>query len=130
MRIITAADLKAALPYHALVERLRQAFRDGAEVPMRHHHSIPTAGADGTLLLMPAWRANQAVGVKVVTVFPDNGAKDLPAVQGVYLLLDGDTGVPQAFHHLDGEIPLRHGCTGGSGGGSASLTQNSSQLRP
>src|SRR5262249_19873783 len=37
---------------------------------------------------------------KVVTVFPDNGARDLPAVQGVYLLLDGETGIPRAL--LDG----------------------------
>ncbi len=38
--------------------------------------------------------------MKIVTVFPDNGAQDLPAVQGVYLLMDGKTGVPQAL--LDG----------------------------
>src|SRR5262249_24036988 len=100
MRTITGPELKAALPYRLLVERLRQAFRAGAEVPMRHHHEIQTDGENGTLLLMPAWQANQAIGVKVVTVFPDNGGKGLPAVQGVYLLLDGRTGIPQAL--LDG----------------------------
>src|SRR5262249_28393009 len=89
MRIIIGAELQTALPYRVLGERLRQAFRAGAEVPMRHHHTLQTDGQNGTLLLMPAWQARQAIGVKIVTVFPDNGASDLPAVQGVYLLLDG-----------------------------------------
>ena len=38
--------------------------------------------------------------MKVVSVFPDNGAKGLPSVSGTYLLMDGGTGLPQAA--LDG----------------------------
>jgi len=101
MRTITGAELKSVLHHRMLIERMRQTFRAGAEVPMRHHHTVGTYGQnDATLLLMPAWQVNQSIGVKIVTVFPDNGAQDLPAVQGVYLLLDGKTGVPQAL--LDG----------------------------
>lgn len=101
MRIVTGAELKSVLHYRMLIERLRHTFRAGVEVPMRHHHTVQTYGEhDATLLLMPAWQVNQAIGIKIVTVFPDNGAKDLPAVQGAYLLLDGKTGVPQAM--LDG----------------------------
>jgi ornithine cyclodeaminase len=47
---------------------------------------------------MPAWTGPQAtspfVGTKIVTVYPGNGAKNLPAVMGTYLLLDGATGEP------------------------------------
>lgn len=101
MRSITGAELKTVLHHRMLIERMRQTFRAGVEVPMRHHHTVQTYGEnDGTLLLMPAWQVNQSIGVKIVTVFPDNGAKDLPAVQGVYLLMDGKTGIPQAL--LDG----------------------------
>lgn len=101
MRTITGAELRTILHHRMLIERLRQTFRSGVEVPMRHHHTIETHGEhDGTLLLMPAWQVGRHVGIKIVTVFPDNGAQDLPAVQGVYLLLDGRTGVPQAF--IDG----------------------------
>ncbi|KAA0681753.1 ornithine cyclodeaminase family protein [Roseomonas genomospecies 6] len=101
MRTITGAELKSVLHFRMLIERMRQTFRAGVEVPLRHHHTVGTFGQnDGTLLLMPAWQVNQSIGVKVVTVFPDNGAKDLPAVQGLYLLMDGKTGVPQAV--LDG----------------------------
>src|SRR6185369_1322408 len=50
-----------------------------------------------TLLLMPAWDAGRSVGVKMVTITPGNGARGLPAVQGIYLLLDGLTGAPKAL---------------------------------
>src|SRR3954463_6152956 len=83
-------------------------FRDGAGVPPRHHHAIdPPAidppgpdGSPGTLLLMPAWRTGEALGVKIVTVFPDNSRRALPSVHGTYLLLDAATGMPGAV--LDG----------------------------
>ena len=102
MRIISAAEVEAALDWDALVERLRQTFRRGVEVPVRHHHTIPapTGGADATLLLMPAWELGRHVGVKIVTVFPSNAEHSLPAVMGAYLLLDGKTGTPQAL--IDG----------------------------
>src|SRR5262249_19849857 len=72
-----------------------------------HRHDI--AQPDGTtaaLLLMPAWRANGMLGVKVVSVFPGNGARTLPAVSASYLLCDGATGQHLAL--IDGgEITRR-----------------------
>jgi ornithine cyclodeaminase len=41
---------------------------------------------------MPAWQGRAALGVKIVTVFPDNGARGLNAVASTYLLCDGTTG--------------------------------------
>jgi len=76
-------------------------FRDGCEVPPRHHHSVPVPGAaTGTLLLMPAWQTGRHLGIKIVTVFPDNSARALPAVLGAYVLLDATSGEPVAL--LDG----------------------------
>ncbi len=101
MRILSAADVEAALDWESLIERLRQAFRRGAEVPLRHHHEIANPGGpEGTLLLMPAWQSGRHIGVKVVTIFPDNGEQGLPSVMGAYLLLDGRTGSPIAL--IDG----------------------------
>lgn len=100
MRQLDARQVADALPYPGLIEALRQGFRDGATVPLRSHHTIPTGGTDATLLLMPAWAEGGPVGVKIVTVYPDNGARALPAIHGLYLLLDGATGVPTAL--LDG----------------------------
>jgi len=101
MRVVGPEDVHRCLDYPALVDALAAQFRAGAETPLRHHHSIKVpGGADATLLLMPAWQMGDALGVKLVTVFPDNGRRGLPAVQGVYLLLDGATGVPRAL--IDG----------------------------
>jgi ornithine cyclodeaminase len=46
------------------------------------------------------------MGVKIVTVFPDNGSHGAPAVFGTYLLMSAETGVPVAI--LDGtELTVR-----------------------
>ena len=105
MRVVGEAELAAVLDDRGLVDRLREAFREGAESPLRHHHAVGTPGADATLLLMPAWQPGRALGVKVVTVFPANAARGLSAVQGTYLLLDAETGAPRAL--LDGAALTR-----------------------
>ncbi len=98
MRMIDAAEIDAALDFVTLIERLRVAFRDsGVTVPPRHHHVVPSSGErPATLLLMPAWRNGGCLGVKVAAVVPDNPSRGLPAVTGLYLLLDGVTGTPLA----------------------------------
>jgi alanine dehydrogenase len=109
MRFIDASGVAAALSYPALVDTLATAFRVGAHAPPRHHHTMALQGRpDATLLLMPAWTASAAgaptagayMGIKLVTVFPDNGTRGLPAVQGTYLLASAETGVPLAL--IDG----------------------------
>lgn len=102
MRIIDAEATARALDYPRLVERLRDAFRGETAVPLRHHHGVDVPGAAAaTLLLMPAWQSGRHIGIKVITVFPDNPARhSLPSIMGVYLLLDGATGAPVAL--IDG----------------------------
>jgi ornithine cyclodeaminase len=108
VRTLSAAEVDAALDDVALIDRLDALFRSGCEMPTRHHHPIKEplgpGSAEAMLLLMPAWtRApNGRVGVKIVTVFPDNGKRSLPAIYGQYFLLDGETGQPLAL--LDGSM--------------------------
>ena len=93
MKVLDAAQTAASLPFERLIPVLREAFVTGAEAPLRHRHDI--AQPDGTtaaLLLMPAWRTNGMLGVKVVSVYPGNGVRKLPAVSASYLLCDGATG--------------------------------------
>jgi alanine dehydrogenase len=109
MRLIDPPGIAAALSYPALVDTLAAAFRIGGHAPLRHHHTIALADRPAaTLLVMPAWTARAAgaetagayLGIKLVTVFPDNGQRSLPAVQGTYLLSSAETGVPLAL--IDG----------------------------
>ncbi|MDR7034430.1 ornithine cyclodeaminase family protein [Mesorhizobium sp. BE184] len=110
MLTISAAEVDRALTFPGLVETLRSAFREGAVQPVRHHHAIERPpGSGSTLLLMPAWTdfdnaeasKDGHIGVKIVTVSPDNNAVGKPAVMGLYLLLNGATGEPQAL--IDGQ---------------------------
>lgn len=95
------AALRAALPWEALIEALAAMFREGCEAPLRHRHAMPgAAGAENTLLLMPAWRAGGHSGVKIVHVAPGNAARGEPAVHAAYLLSDAVTGAPLAL--MDG----------------------------
>ncbi|MEI6200748.1 MAG: ornithine cyclodeaminase family protein [Enhydrobacter sp.] len=108
MRSLSAAEVDAALDDIALIDRLDALFRSGCEMPTRHHHPIReplgAGSADAMLLLMPAWTQGPSgrIGVKIVTVFPDNGKRALPAIYGQYLLLDGQTG--QSLALLDGTM--------------------------
>lgn len=102
MIVIGADATRDALPFADLVPALREAFATGAKVPARHHHAIPRPdGTTATLLLMPAWQDGGGfIGVKIVTIFPGNGARNLPGLYSTYLLSDGETGAPLAL--LDG----------------------------
>ncbi|MBM3488553.1 MAG: ornithine cyclodeaminase family protein [Alphaproteobacteria bacterium] len=97
MRAIDAAAVERALDYPSLIARLRVAFRDGCAAPLRHHHAIPTPdGGTGVMLLKPAWRTGGRIVVKVINIFPENGARGLPSTIGTVLVFDATTGMPVA----------------------------------
>lgn len=106
MRLIDAAEIERTLSYPMLVDVLASAFRDGAIAPPRHHHAVPLDGRPtATWLLMPAIAASapgastagRYMGVKSVSVFPDNGTRfNKPGVFGTYLLASAETGEPIA----------------------------------
>ena len=104
MRVITSTEIDQVLTFPALVDALAEAFAGDMVTPVRHHHEVERPGAHGTLLLMPAWSGPATpggfMGVKVVSVFPENGRHNLPSVLGSYLLMNGETGEPVAV--LDG----------------------------
>jgi len=78
-----------------LIEVLKTAFAQSSiEVPMRHHHDFdnPKEDKSSTLLLMPAWNPGKVSGVKIVTVSPNNGKYNLPAIHGTYIYLDAHKG--------------------------------------
>ncbi|WP_309678862.1 ornithine cyclodeaminase family protein [Polaromonas sp.] len=106
---VDAAAVARHLPWPELLQALQQAFAaTDLTTPTRAHHHMPGMGGAGTpvLLSMPAWSPGLGVGVKLVTVYPDNAGLNLPSIHGLYLLLEGATGRPQAV--LDaGELTAR-----------------------
>lgn len=95
----SAEQVHAALDYKHLAESLREAFRAGCIAPLRHVHDV--TGAGDRLLLMPAWRPGEDLGVKLVTVFPRNRERGVATVSALYILLDAASGHPRAL--IDGE---------------------------
>ncbi|WP_296580202.1 ornithine cyclodeaminase family protein [Xanthobacter sp.] len=97
-----AGEVEAALTYERLVPALQAAFAAAqVESPVRGVHHVGNEETPGRLLTMPAWRPGQVFGVKLVNVFPTNGARGLGAVHGVYALFDGSTGIPTAIIEAD-----------------------------
>jgi alanine dehydrogenase len=103
MRMISATEMDRLLAMQPLMEAIDAGFRAGMTVPARHHHTIAFPGmTPATHLIMPAWSGGAAryLGIKLVNVFPDNGAKGLPSVMGSYVLMSAETGAPLAV--MDG----------------------------
>ncbi len=102
MRILNAEETAKALPRNTLVETLRDAFREGCEAPLRHHHTVQVpAEADASLLIMPAWQSGKYLGIKNVMVVPENHRRNRPAVAASYLLYSATSGELLAI--IDGE---------------------------
>lgn len=85
MRVIEAHELRRRLSMAAAIEALESGFRDGDPSATPIRSNVETEA--GSLLLMPATGA-AGVGVKLVTLSPDNPARGLPLIDAVYVLFD------------------------------------------
>ncbi|QEY24237.1 ornithine cyclodeaminase family protein [Neisseria animalis] len=89
------------LPYPALIEAVFHIFNEGCEVPRRHIHAVDSSDAASTLLIMPAWQKDKFLGIKHVTIYPENGKKHgLSGLFSTYTLFDAANGMPLAV--IDG----------------------------
>lgn len=103
MKIISEARTTESLPFDRLIPALEAMFATGCSVPLRHSHVIGTEECGtGTLLLMPAWQDGKHLGVKTVSIYPDNQRRGLPGLHSVFILYDAATGAPLAL--LDGNV--------------------------
>ena len=93
-----AEAIRAALPPADAVAALRSALAAGLD-PTADPPRVRMPLTQGEFLLMPS-EFGADVGVKVLTIVPDNTARNIPVIQGLYLLFDAETGTPTAL--LDG----------------------------
>ncbi len=115
MRVLSGADVRNAVAMPAAIDAVEQAFArlsaGQAEVPLRAH--IATPEKQGISFFMPARIADEALGLKVVSVFPQNIGRGEPTIYALVTLLDPATGRPLAV--LDGTYltALRTGAASG-----------------
>ena len=107
MKVYDKTNVASSLQYELLIEALRKAFSSKISAPERVQHTIKSKnGSDATLLLMPAWKIGKHIGIKIVSVFPENTIQNMSAVHANYFLMDANDGSPIAV--LDGtELTLR-----------------------
>lgn len=98
------------------ISLMREAFialsEGRATVPLRLN--VPLPEYNGRVLFMPVYLpATQHIGLKVVTIHPDNPARGLPFIHALVMVTDAATGRPVAV--MDGEYltALRTGAASG-----------------
>ena len=94
MKYFNQKEIEKALDYPSLINKLESTFSSTYEVPQRMHYDYNSGvGTDNsTLLLMPAWKNERYVGLKILTVSPYNAERGLATIQGMYVLMDATDG--------------------------------------
>lgn len=104
MRFIPKDEVARLTPYPALIESLAKGLREPIESPPRSHFN-PNHDASA-VLIMPAWKPNDIMGTKIVSIWPENNAQGKSAVSAVYVLTSCEDGATLAV--IDGtELTLR-----------------------
>ncbi|MYB95106.1 ornithine cyclodeaminase family protein [Candidatus Poribacteria bacterium] len=114
IRILSAADVRAALPMPKAIDAMRHAYSQlsagKAVAPPRQHLSTDK----GVTLIMPAYLPDRSeFGIKVVSVYDDNPDLNLPRITATVLVLDPVTGTPKAFMDGASLTAIRTGAGGG-----------------
>jgi len=94
MNFIDAARVHRLLAFPMLVDALAEAHREPEPIVERSLLVDPDGASGRCFLNLPAWQPGTAFGIKMITVQPANRARNLPSVNAVYQLFDGETGVP------------------------------------
>lgn len=117
LRILSADDVRRALPMDQAVEAMKHAFAQlsagRAEVPIRL--PIDVEAHNGVTLFMPAYLADDdQMAIKIVSVYNDNPAQGLPLIHALVVVIDASTGIPRAA--MDGTYltALRTGAVSGA----------------
>ena len=121
MLILTAVDVRKALPMRETIEAMKRAYAslsDGkADVPLRIRLSVPPQ--DAVSLFMPAYVQSEdgdALAVKVVSLFPKNLERERPLslIQAAVLVLDAETGQTMALLEGSSLTAIRTGAGSGA----------------
>lgn len=131
MLILNAKDVKSTVPMKEAIEAMKKAYASlsdlSAVVPQRIHVSIPSH--DAISLFMPAYMKNEneeALAIKVVSLFPKNPSRGLATIQAAVLVLETDTG--RAIALLEGSTLTAIRTGAGSGAAIDLLARKDSKV--
>ncbi len=116
IRLLTADDVRAALPMAEAIEAMREAFTAVSSgrvvLPLRTHLALQ--GGDGAMLTMPAATSGPVrLGTKLLTLFPNNPDSGLPFIQGLMVMFDARTGRPTGLLEGTALTAIRTGAASG-----------------
>jgi ornithine cyclodeaminase/alanine dehydrogenase-like protein (mu-crystallin family) len=119
MLILTADEVRQALPMNEAIEAMKRAYASlsegTAEVPLRTRLPIP--GSEALSLFMPAYVSSQdgdALAVKIVSLFPGNPGRGLAYIQAAVLAFDPQTGRAIALLEGSSLTAIRTGAASGA----------------
>jgi ornithine cyclodeaminase/alanine dehydrogenase-like protein (mu-crystallin family) len=112
----TKEDIRKKIPMRKAIDLMRMAFLQlsagGAMAPVRT--VIDSRDRMGRALFMPSYSPSFGLfGLKMVTVFDNNEAVNLPVIQGKMLVMDGVKGIPLAMLDAEYLTALRTGAASG-----------------
>jgi ornithine cyclodeaminase/alanine dehydrogenase-like protein (mu-crystallin family) len=116
IRFLSAEDVRKTLPMAEAIEAVKEAFvqlsGNEAIVPLRTPMALPDA--DAGALFMPVYLPGCGqIGLKTVTLFPENPRKALPVIHALFLIMDGRDGRPLAVMDAEHLTALRTGAASG-----------------
>lgn len=108
-------DIAAVLTMEAAISAVENAFRQLASGAVVMPQRVGFAGNGGGGAAMPAYIGGEdgGLGIKVVTLFVGNAAKNLPVINATLLLLEPDTGRLLAVMDAGYMTAVRTGAVGG-----------------
>ncbi|MFT5505193.1 MAG: alanine dehydrogenase [Gammaproteobacteria bacterium] len=104
MLMLDATSLLTLLPYSVLVDELADKHREPEGlVDELLIQSIDSNQNENQFFIRAGWQTEEALGAKVITVFPRNNIDAIkPSIQAVYILFEAKTGSPIAC--MDGTV--------------------------
>jgi ornithine cyclodeaminase/alanine dehydrogenase-like protein (mu-crystallin family) len=113
IRILSAEEVRRALPMAEAIEAMRGAFRalhaGNVVMPVR----VGVKSHHGVTLIMPAFDGRSGLGQKAVSVYSENPKKGLPTVHALVTLFDAESGAPVAIVEGTSLTALRTGAVTG-----------------
>ncbi|KAL6006732.1 hypothetical protein ACLOJK_032225 [Asimina triloba] len=102
-KFFDASNVASLLDFSVLINALEGDLRSVSSSIQSPTRQIFAVNPCSSLLLMPSWSSAPTlpyIGVKIVTTFPQNSARNLPGIHASYLLFDSSTG--QTLAAMDG----------------------------